>query len=532
MIGKIICILALCFISTHAYASEVPSAFEEINALTSLKESVGLDIGKMSEDGINGISHNSEYITGLGNDYTKNVEYDIDFGKGCAEKLIIDANVTTEARIRIYHDCPDGELIQEFKLEVAEGEQTFELNDEFESLSGQQNICIAFDNNLKMEFYSLQFVQGEFTSAFEAIKPTDVDGKSDNITVGDYIQNAVDGDWLKFENVDFAEGINGIYMRYSNTTKYNAKVSFRIDSSAGTKIAEFTTCEISSYKKVYGDVLADVQGIHDLYVLFESDFGSIQSFTFMSEDSAYIENIIFSTDTYDSVKSSKVTASGGYFGGWNNNGVWVKWEDVDFGNEAKLRYVDISYGLPSNYGNSLISIRIDSPTGTIIAQAMARKTGGWTAFKNVEVPVTATVTGVHDIYLTVETSSYLIKGRAGNIKGFRFYPADGVIAEYSYEGYHPTLDSKAPLSIDGHFVLGNEFQERLFLVLAIYASDGKLINIDVDYITPEEDINISDLSIEYKEEYGSDYTVRGFIWRSENSSPIEKITVMENLDIK
>lgn len=50
MIGKIICILALCFISTHAYASEVPSAFEEINALTSLKESVGLDIGKMSED--------------------------------------------------------------------------------------------------------------------------------------------------------------------------------------------------------------------------------------------------------------------------------------------------------------------------------------------------------------------------------------------------------------------------------------------------------------------------------------------------
>ena len=74
MLGKIICILALCFVGTNVYASEIPSAFEEINALTAVTEFIGLDIGKMSEDGINGISHNWEYITGLGNDYTKNIE--------------------------------------------------------------------------------------------------------------------------------------------------------------------------------------------------------------------------------------------------------------------------------------------------------------------------------------------------------------------------------------------------------------------------------------------------------------------------
>lgn len=107
-------------------------------------------------------------------------------------------------------------------------------------------------------------------------------------------------------------------------------------------------------------------------------------------------------ESYDD-KFGSVTAEacadegGGENLGYSNSGDYVKYSSVDFGktcNKLSMRL--------AGQGGSL-DIRIDSPEGRIIASTDAVNTGSWTSYDTYEYEI-AGVTGIHDVYLTFNSS--------------------------------------------------------------------------------------------------------------------------------
>ncbi|MBO5060361.1 MAG: carbohydrate-binding protein [Clostridia bacterium] len=386
---------------------EITSAFAEIDPVLDLKESIGLDIDAMITDETGGLTHNTAYLTGLGDDSTKNVEYDITFGIGCTEKISVCANVETAGRLRIYEDCPNGRLLQEIRLEIGEGEQSFAVSSEIAAFTGNQNICIAFDNNLKMTMQSFSFIQGDIIS---------------------------DG--------DSSDAVGMVF----DTTNYSSK--------------------------------------------------------------------------------NNITVSDEKFGGYNNGNAWTCWENVYFGEEARLRYIDITYAVGSAYGNSLINIRVDNPKGEIIAQGVARTTGSWSNFETIRVPIIADVRGLHPVYLTVEKGDYTISAKSADIRSFTISGDEDIIAEYSLFGY-----SDLPESVKARFVYPYS-EKQLMFTLGVYDKYGNLIETDSQTLTPENELNVLDLFVDYEVLGDIEFEIDGFVWNAESDEPAGDITVINNDNIE
>jgi hypothetical protein len=115
-------------------------------------------------------------------------------------------------------------------------------------------------------------------SAFWLTEAEDYDSKSGSAIAkwqaqdmgeGRKVVKAKDGDWIKFEQVDFGpNGPGKVIVRYSSTNTASPKLRFRIDGAAGTQIAEVDLADTGG-TLVYDTVAStdfDVTptGVHDL----------------------------------------------------------------------------------------------------------------------------------------------------------------------------------------------------------------------------------------------------------------------------
>ncbi len=287
-----ICVLCLLLGIWHVDAKEkdgVQSAYHPIDARKDLSNGVGFDMQKLAEDNLPGISTESQYVTGLGDDSAKNLEYTLDFGLGGAEELKITCTVRVGGKIRLYQDCHSGRLLQEFTLSPVAAQQTytFPLEPAAGALNGVQTIALAFDNNMKFLLQELTFVQGTIRWAYTPVRAVECDEKSSDLSTGVYVENPKAGSWLRYKHFNFDRGIAAAEITYANLVSRQAEVYFRLDSPDGEIFAQITQCNATGASNRFQtypiQILGEVTGVHDVYITFSSDFGRIESFSVWPE---------------------------------------------------------------------------------------------------------------------------------------------------------------------------------------------------------------------------------------------------------
>ncbi len=92
-----------------------------------------------------------------------------------------------------------------------------------------------------------------------------------------------------------------------------------------------------------------------------------------------------------------------------HNGDWIKLREVDFSKGATA----IEACAASALQGGTMEVRLDKEDGTVIAAVAVAPTGGWEEWQTFTAPVTASVSGKHDIYL-------VFKG----LKGSRLFNLD------------------------------------------------------------------------------------------------------------
>lgn len=107
---------------------------------------------------------------------------------------------------------------------------------------------------------------------------------------------------------------------------------------------------------------------------------------------------------------------GGSDVGYIANGDWLKFASLDFGSASPAQFVArLASGAAAGVSGA-IQVRLDSTSGTKIAEIDFGNNGGWQNWQTVPANVVASATGVHDVYLvfTGSTSDF------ANINWFTF----------------------------------------------------------------------------------------------------------------
>lgn len=376
--------------------NETPTAYQTINAKNSLKAYTGFSGDDIMTDGIS-VNFNNPQL--LGNDYTRHLDYYVSFGNKASKEFVIDAEVEIGGRMRIYDNCPDGELLAEIKLSEGDGERRFEAGEKIASLFATQNLCFAFDNSMKMK---------------------------------------------------------------------------------------------------------------------------LKSFSFVSEQKLNIEEAVFDTTNFSSYNSVTVNSDKGFFGGISSSDSYICWENVDFGDTVWPMRVKLIYGVGTANNGYEVNIRIDSNKGQVIAKIpMPMKDGGgWEVQMEETGIVTLGVTGVHNLYATIEDSKYKYGAKAGNI-----FSIDFDIAKEKYASSYNMLSyNKEPKELKANVAfLGSEDNpESMLYSFAVYDSENRLVSIDSRREEASEGLNVFERTLDFGVMNKPDeYTVKVYLW-DEMLRPIKR----------
>jgi hypothetical protein len=89
---------------------------------------------------------------------------------------------------------------------------------------------------------------------------------------------------------------------------------------------------------------------------------------------------------------------GGKDVGWINNGDWLRFDEVNFGDTPAAQLVARVSSQSDNGGR--MEIRIDTPSNPPVATLQVNNTGGWQNWQNATAAVTPPVTGLHTVFVT------------------------------------------------------------------------------------------------------------------------------------
>ncbi|MEU6537165.1 beta-1,3-glucanase family protein [Streptomyces sp. NPDC047000] len=96
---------------------------------------------------------------------------------------------------------------------------------------------------------------------------------------------------------------------------------------------------------------------------------------------------------------------GGSDVGYIANGDWLKYSSVDFGSSSPNQFkARLASGADAGVSGA-IQVRLDSTSGTKIAEIDFANNGGWQNWQTVPINMAASATGVHDVYLVFSGSS-------------------------------------------------------------------------------------------------------------------------------
>ncbi len=93
-------------------------------------------------------------------------------------------------------------------------------------------------------------------------------------------------------------------------------------------------------------------------------------------------------------KEATGDAGGGNNIGFIENGDWISFARMSFKDTNKIRF-----RVASAAAGGTLQVRLDSPTGALVAEAAVAPTGGWQTWVNVDVPLASPPTGTHTVFL-------------------------------------------------------------------------------------------------------------------------------------
>jgi len=188
-------------------------------------------------------------------------------------------------------------------------------------------------------------------------------------------------------------------------------IELRNGSRDGNLIGSATVekAEGTDYRQIF--INADLEGSQDILDLCIVFTGNIKmnryKFTVQKGLGVQIE-----AEDYDGLSGTVQAEPCGDAGGGENlgyvgSGDWALYSSVDFGKSCNKLTMRLA-----GFGQSL-QVRLDSPTGEIIATASAVNTGNWQVYKTFEFPI-EDVSGIHDLYITfqgpVNVNWFLLEG--------------------------------------------------------------------------------------------------------------------------
>ena len=112
----------------------------------------------------------------------------------------------------------------------------------------------------------------------------------------------------------------------------------------------------------------------------------------------------YSAQSGTTTESCSDTA-GGSDVGYISNGDWLKFSSVDFGSASPAQFkARLASGAAAGVSGA-VQVRLDSTTGTKIAEIDFANNGGWQAWQTVPANIVASAAGIHDVYLVFSGST-------------------------------------------------------------------------------------------------------------------------------
>ncbi|MCD9460725.1 carbohydrate-binding protein [Marinibactrum halimedae] len=218
---------------------------------------------------------------------------------------------------------------------------------------------------------------------------------------GGWIGHISTGNWVKYNNVDFAGGVDSLTVNIaSKTNTSSGTIEVYLDSLDNQPVAVLADTPVMGGWNDFGLTTITLPkplfGLHDVYLKFRYGY-NLESFSFAPVQSVYIE-----AEHYNESKGDVREVNSKGWLGYIDTGNWVKYTDVAFGTGANTFIAEIASRTDTSSG--AISVHLDSlenaPVAVLSDLPIA---GGWNDFDFASLPLSKMVFGVHDVFLRFES---------------------------------------------------------------------------------------------------------------------------------
>lgn len=231
-----------------------------------------------------------------------------------------------------------------------------------------------------------------------------------------------DGEWLRFDDVDFSAPINRLSANAAVATG-GGSVEVRLDSATGTLVTTLNfqpTAGGTTFETQNVDFTGAVSGVHDLVLVFRggSNIATLNWVRFTDTTPPPVKGL-----ATDITQAESYDASGGEIGNFGSviggldSGDFVQYNGVDFGTGGATTF-EALIAVGACCGGRQIEIRLDDPNGqligTLVPTATSNENSDFNKYVIQRVSV-QDVTGVHNVVLKIAGGF-----GAGNLDWFRF----------------------------------------------------------------------------------------------------------------
>ncbi len=246
--------------------------------------------------------------------------------------------------------------------------------------------------------------------------------------------------YFAFLNYNFGDlGLDTVLIRQaSNNSSVDIGMTFaetnieiRLDSPNGELVGTFIakrTGDWNNWSVLEANITKTVRGERDIYFVVKQINSTYKSIEFVERNYRSAYSYFDSGEADFSVgmtlSRDPVTGREAFEANTSFSQNYYVFEDIDFGNPGlKQIYFDQasnkdSVAIGNTYIETNLEVRLDNPNGTLVAALNGKRTGDWFNFTEVNVNVTADVTGRHDIYVIAKQPSFLIRSIRMEQKNF------------------------------------------------------------------------------------------------------------------
>jgi len=339
----------------------------------------------------------------------------VDFEETCAKAFLRLSGFNGGLEIRL--DSPNGEVIVKAENINTGSWSAYSTYDyDLNGITGVHDIYIIFTGVLNLNWFSfgdenyyppIVTDSGDKTraAAFYNSDGIEITMQSGN----EIVVNNKDGAYTKYlQNFDTAKA-NTFMANISGDSE--GRIEIRDGGPGGTLLSVLTVNKDTGkdFRVLAADIdLAKLGDSIDLCLVY---YGKIELEWFIMVNRGF--NIRIEAESYDAKSGTAAAEStsdndGGRNIGWVSTGDWLRYSNVDLTDctSITMRLAGLGGGL---------EVRIDSPTGKIIAAFSSVNTGSWSTYQSHEKEITG-VSGTHDIYIKFTNSLNLNWFMLGNKK--------------------------------------------------------------------------------------------------------------------